>query len=755
MMTPKKQNIFLGSIIILLFAALSWMSFDFMDSVQQSLWENSVRNIMESTVRGANTLQRNYVKNLEMLRMLADELGQADSGNVERIRSKLKRFLSNSGNISALIFEDGNGFVDSGLAVTLTPDEMETLRSLNRESGLMLPHRNRGTGRRIFTIYTTVTFSDGRKAYLFKGYNVENLYSEYALSFYNNTGFSYVVAANGDIIMRSTHPASNKTSASLFDIIGRNGNNPRIVQAFRDSLKNGRTGMAVFNDKNGENVFCYVPMPEMGGWYLVSIVPNREITREVTSITHKTLLICFLVFVGFLVIFLIYLRMNHRYQKEIRELAYADKLTGIRNFTKFKLDCEELLNALNPPNYAMLSIDMLNFKIFNDVMGYAAGDALLKAFAQSLRDEAAREVICARMVSDKFLVLFPYQDKRELSEYCDALVLALKKIMVSSYRSYRMELRTGICCTEDSGVAPEVNALLDRANIALKAVKMKGAAPCNFYDHTMRDRLLREKELEMRMEKALSNREFLVYIQPKCRLKTKSLAGGEALARWKTPDQGLLPPGEFIPLFEKNRFIAKLDQFIFATICELIRQWLDAGIKPQPISVNVSRVQFHTPDFEKNYIRIKDQYDIPDGLLELEFTESIFFEDVERLHAAVRTLKQAGFTCSIDDFGAGYSSLNLLKGLPVDTLKLDSAFFRAAKDDERAKIVIRNIIRMAGELNMVTVSEGVETRAQVAFLETTGCDIVQGYVFSRPIPAEDFTELLAGEKTAKQTENTE
>ena len=126
-----------------------------------------------------------------------------------------------------------------------------------------------------------------------------------------------------------------------------------------------------------------------------------------------------------------------------------------------------------------------------------------------------------------------------------------------------MELRTGICCTEDSGVAPEVNALLDRANIALKAVKMKGAAPCNFYDHTMRDRLLREKELEMRMEKALSNREFLVYIQPKCRLKTKSLAGGEALARWKTPDQGLLPPGEFIPLFEKNRFIAKLDQFIF------------------------------------------------------------------------------------------------------------------------------------------------------------------------------------------------
>lgn len=185
-----------------------------------------------------------------------------------------------------------------------------------------------------------------------------------------------------------------------------------------------------------------------------------------------------------------------------------------------------------------------------------------------------------------------------------------------------------------------------------------------------------------------------------------------------------------------------------AALCLTLVCSLSAGIVcalPRPLSVNVSRMQFHTPDFVERYIRIKSQYAIPDGLLELEFTESIFFDNVALLSSAVHELRRAGIKCSIDDFGAGYSSLNVLKALPVSVLKLDGMFLRTAKDDEQAKIVIRNIMRMAGELKMATVAEGVETHEQVAFLETTGCDIIQGYVFARPMPAAEFTELLAGE----------
>lgn len=363
MMTSRRQNLFIGSVGALLFGVLCWISFDFMHSVQQSLWDNSVKNIMESTARGANVLQRGYVKDLEMLRMLASELEQGKSSDSGRIRSKLKTFLSDTGNLSALIFEDGTGYVDSGLAVTLTHQEMETFKGLHESSGLLFPHRNRGTGRRTFTIYTVVDFPDGRKAYLFKGYNVETLYATYAMSFYNNTGFSYVVAPDGNIAMRSVHPASNKTFSNLFDLISQSENNPDVVESFRNSLKNGKIGIAVFSNRHEEFVFCYVPMPEMDGWYIVSIVPNVEIMREANSIIQKTLFICFLIFVGFLICFLIYLYITRGYQKEIYALAYTDKLTGVRNFTKFRQDGEGMLQAPDGLPCALLSINMLNFKI--------------------------------------------------------------------------------------------------------------------------------------------------------------------------------------------------------------------------------------------------------------------------------------------------------------------------------------------------------------------------------------------------------
>ena len=493
MMTSRRQNLFIGSVGALLFGVLCWISFDFMHSVQQSLWDNSVKNIMESTARGANVLQRGYVKDLEMLRMLASELEQGKSSDSGRIRSKLKTFLSDTGNLSALIFEDGTGYVDSGLAVTLTPQEMETFKGLHESSGLLFPHRNRGTGRRTFTIYTVVDFPDGRKAYLFKGYNVETLYATYAMSFYNNTGFSYVVAPDGNIAMRSVHPASNKTFSNLFDLISQSENNPDVVESFRNSLKNGKIGIAVFSNRHEEFVFCYVPMPEMDGWYIVSIVPNVEIMREANSIIQKTLFICFLIFVGFLICFLIYLYITRGYQKEIYALAYTDKLTGVRNFTKFRQDGEGMLQAPDGLPCALLSINMLNFKIYNDVMGYSEGDALLKAFARILEREAPRPVLVARMLADAFLVLFPYKGKEELVTYCEAYSRALNGFIVSREQNYQLELRSGICCVEDSD-ASDINSLLDRANMALKTIKAKGAAEWKFYDHTMRDKLLREKE---------------------------------------------------------------------------------------------------------------------------------------------------------------------------------------------------------------------------------------------------------------------
>ncbi|EFS27535.2 hypothetical protein FUAG_03050 [Fusobacterium ulcerans ATCC 49185] len=248
---------------------------------------------------------------------------------------------------------------------------------------------------------------------------------------------------------------------------------------------------------------------------------------------------------------------------------------------------------------------------------------------------------------------------------------------------------------------------------------------------------LKEKNIEDNMEHALENNEFIVYFQPKVELKTNKIAGAEALVRWQDPKKGLIPPDEFIPIFEKNGFITKLDIYVFEEVCKTIRKWLNEGINPIPVSVNLSRMHLQNPNFLKKYKEIQEKYEVPADLLEIELTETLVFENFEQLKKVIDDIHQMGFSCSIDDFGSGYSSLNLLKEIPVDILKLDRIFF-SKKNDKRGNSVIESIISLAKKLNMTTISEGVETISQVEFLRKADCDLVQGYVYSKPLAKDDF-----------------
>ena len=221
-----------------------------------------------------------------------------------------------------------------------------------------------------------------------------------------------------------------------------------------------------------------------------------------------------------------------------------------------------------------------------------------------------------------------------------------------------------------------------------------------------------------------------------------AIGGAEALVRWAPPDQPLISPGEFIPLFERNGFIVELDRYMLEQVCRWLRGYLDRGGRELVVSVNVSRLGLFQEDFVEHTIQIKETYRIPDGLLDLEFTESVVLDDNALFIRSVRRLQQHGFLCSLDDFGTGYSSLNLLKSLPIDVLKLDILFFTRDADHCRERIVIANILHMARQLHIRTIAEGVEALEQVAFLRDAGCDMVQGFVFARPMPLDEFDRLL-------------
>lgn len=244
------------------------------------------------------------------------------------------------------------------------------------------------------------------------------------------------------------------------------------------------------------------------------------------------------------------------------------------------------------------------------------------------------------------------------------------------------------------------------------------------------------------MDAALENHEFKVYLQPKCNMHTGLVVGAEALVRWEHPQRGLISPGSFIPIFERNGFIKKLDVYIWEETAAWLRRWLDAGHPATPVSVNISRIDVYEMDVCQILLDLLGKYSLDPRLLELEITESAYAEQPELIIQTMERLMGHGFTVLMDDFGSGYSSLNILKDVPVDVLKLDRAFFNGGGvEDRRGKYVVENVITLAQALDMRTVSEGVETPSQVEFLSQAGCDMVQGFVFSRPVTPEAFERL--------------
>lgn len=435
-----------------------------------------------------------------------------------------------------------------------------------------------------------------------------------------------------------------------------------------------------------------------------------------------------------------------RSNAKLLELAFMDPLTKGPNRSKFDMDAGGVILEGAPGDYVLVSMDIRKFKLINDLFGIEMGDRVLRHVYEILCCHLNEGELACRTAADNFCLLLHNADKRKIINRLDVMSQDINRFNNGMERKYFLSLAFGIYPVLDPNLP--LTQLLDRANVALKNVKDAGDGrlfACQFYSDLDRLKLMREKDMENRMQDALLNGEFVVYLQPKLSLKDDAIAGAEALVRWQDPERGLIPPDEFIPFFEKNRFIVEVDLYVFEQVCILLRGWLDKGLSPAPISVNMSRAHLAKVDFLDAYEAIRSEYSVPPELLEIELTETLVFTNPEMLFQVIDQIHRRGYRCSMDDFGSGYSSLNLLKDLRMDTLKLDRAFFTSQNaDNPRERDVVTSVIGLAEKLSMSTVAEGVESQKQLEFLRQSSCDMVQGYVFSRPVPIPDFEALAFG-----------
>lgn len=475
-----------------------------------------------------------------------------------------------------------------------------------------------------------------------------------------------------------------------------------------------------------------------------------------TSKSHQLTLLSALMLAGIIImwiaLFMVYLSKLYSLEssnKTLYDITTKDPLTGAYNFETFKKKAQKLLTQTTK-KYSLSYVDFADFKYINDVFGYKYGDEILINYAATISNELRTGEVLGRVSADNFVILRYYNEKNDIMVRQQQVDIKITEFMHDMYGGQAVSVQCGICYLEDLAEDLQIEGILDRANYARKTVKTGLNRKYAVYDESIRKQLRYEKSIENRMLKSLENEEFLVYFQPKVDLQTGLATQAEALVRWQTDEGLIIPPDKFIPIFEKKYLISSLDQYVFKKVCAFIRRRLDAGLPVNTISVNVSRLQFYNSDFVKTYEDIKNKFRIPDHLLEIEITESIAFDNVTFLEKTVSELKSKGFLISIDDFGTGFSSLSLLKNIPIDVLKIDQSFFRESIHKEKDNIVIKGIIDLVNKLSIRTVAEGIETAEQVAFLKSVNCNMIQGYFFYRPLPEDKFEAILNKEYAVKE-----
>lgn len=419
-----------------------------------------------------------------------------------------------------------------------------------------------------------------------------------------------------------------------------------------------------------------------------------------------------------------------------------DSLTNLYTKEAFFGYVEKYLKN-SKTEFDLIGLNIERFKLVNDIFGMKEGDRLLEFIAKLIEKKFGDyEVVCSRAVADQFYI-FINRD----TDYIDVLYEIEKEI-----KAYNLNIEISIHfgVYEVNNKKVPISIMCDRVKLAIDSIKGKYNVLYSRYDEKLIEKIKGEQELLNCMEESLKNKDFKVYLQPKSNLITGEVVGAEALIRWVHKDLGFITPNRFIPLFEKNGFITNIDMFVLEEVCSKLKKWMDTGVKPIRISINLSRVDIYNPNLINMMMAIIDKYKVPIEYISLEITETSYTENSKQLIAVVKKLKEIGFNIEMDDFGSGYSSLNMLEELPIDILKLDIKFLETSSKTKNNIGILNFVVGLGRWLDLSLIVEGVETIEQVNYLKSIGYTYGQGYYFAKPMPKDDFDNYLIENRNKKE-----
>lgn len=440
-----------------------------------------------------------------------------------------------------------------------------------------------------------------------------------------------------------------------------------------------------------------------------------------------------------------YLKDKAQNSVNLEDILKDEELKSVLKRTSkihnFRRNINNLLYSCSK-EVAFIQFDIRKFKIINDIYGERFGDEILDFIVKKLEECCGNDKLFINLRSDVFMIVTEYDEEEELVEFINKLDRE-----ISCFKDVKLQLSYGIYTVEDESM--ELRQMEDRAAMARKAAKNNIVTNIVFYKEQFKESLYNRKFIEESIQTAINERQFMMYLQPKYSISKNEIIGAEALVRWCHPERGMIFPNQFIPIIEENGFIRKVDYYIWEEACRFIRQCIDLGIQNCPVSVNVSRIHLQDNECISVLDDLIKSYHIPKRLLELEITETA---DDQQISLKALELKDEGFKLLMDDFGSGYSSLNILLETPFDVIKLDKKFIENMMVSDKGKLILEHIVLMAEKLNLGLLAEGVETKEQIEVLQSIGCDQVQGYYYAKPMPEREFFSQLKKQYSQKTTQ---